>query len=159
MQDPIPSRSRHCAVPLHIRCHHSLRLQLLVTGIGLFAGSMLVLLAGLYSAWFAAGLPVLVVYARQVYRCHVGRTSPGAVTELFRGSDGDWQIQGQSGVIEQAMLLGDSIVLPGMIILRFRLAENRRIRSVILMPDALGQEKYRRVCVQLLTHGPVSSTR
>lgn len=141
--------------PLHIGCGYSQQLLLLVTGIGVFSCGMIIILTGFYSTWFVAGLPVLILHVRQIYRCHVSRTSSGAVTELHRGSDGDWQIHYQSGEIEQALLLGSSIVLPLMMILRFRRIGSRHIHIVVLMPDALGKDKYRRTCMQLLTERTV----
>ncbi|MGD8999287.1 MAG: hypothetical protein PVF75_02645 [Granulosicoccaceae bacterium] len=112
---------------------------------------MLLLLAMFGSAWFLAGFPLLVLQGQRFYRCYVSRTRQDVVTELHRYSDGRWQIHYQSGQCEQAMLRGDSILLPGMMILQFSCPGTWRKRVVILMSDALGPENYRRTCVKLLT--------
>ena len=151
MQYPNTPRLPGRVTPLFIHCGISRRLQFLVAGIYLFAVCMLLWLAVVHSTLFAAAIPVLSVYTVWCYRSQVSRTGRQAVTELYRCSDGGWQIHFRSGQRQQAVLLGDSIVLPAMIILKFKTPGFVRPCSVVLMPDALGQNKYRRVCVQLLT--------
>jgi toxin CptA len=158
MQYPVKIRSSNRVAPLHIHCRTSRKFQLLVLGIGLFTASVLGALIVLHSVWFVAGMPALFLYVKWFYRTHAIRTSPGSVTDLYRFTDGGWQLHFYSGQIEQAVLLGDSIVLPTMILLRFKRPGTWKIRIVILMPDALGEDKYRRVCVQLLTSQAETAT-
>jgi toxin CptA len=151
VQYSIHSSAHKRVTPLHIQCGTSRRLQLIALVTSLFGGGMLLLLVIFGSSWFLTCFPVLALQGQGFYRRYVTRSCHDAVINLHRYSDGCWQIHYQSGQCEQVMLLGDSILLPGMMILKFSRPGTWRKRVVVLMPDALGQENYRRTCVTLLT--------
>jgi toxin CptA len=67
------------------------------------------------------------------------------------GADG-WQILSPHGAWSPARLRGESLVMPGLLILRFDSADGAR-RCLIAAPDSLDGETARRLRVALRTRG------
>lgn len=112
------------------------------------------------AAWLANGLmeaPVLVhlaagvlciahglhVLPREVLLAH-----PQAVTGLRRDRSG-WSVWSEVDGWQAVQLRPDSMALPQVVILRFRLAGQRRVRSACVLPDGLDADTHRRLRLRL----------
>jgi len=62
--------------------------------------------------------------------------------------EGSWWWEDAAGERE-VQLAGESVAIPGVVILNFREVERRRRRAVVLLPDTLDRETLRRLRVRL----------
>jgi toxin CptA len=100
--------------------------------------------------WGDVSLCALVAASgMRVYLRHVSLTHAGAVVRLTWTSFGQWRLVTADGAEHSAVLQGDSYVHPWLVILNFKLATART--SVVLFPDSLHQEDFRRLRVRLRT--------
>lgn len=83
------------------------------------------------------------VLPRQILLRH-----PQAFTGLRRGEDG-WQLWSQALGWQAVQLRPDSLALPLLVILRFRLAGEWRVRGLCIPRDGLAREAHRRLRVRL----------
>nr|WP_218573316.1 protein YgfX [Pseudomonas sp. L-22-4S-12] len=83
------------------------------------------------------------VLPRQVLLAH-----PRAFTGLRRDEDG-WQLYSRANGWQAVQLRPDSLALPLLVVLRFRLAGERRVRGLCIPRDALSREQHRRLRVRL----------
>ncbi|MBB1521142.1 protein YgfX [Aquipseudomonas guryensis] len=83
------------------------------------------------------------VVPRQVLLRH-----PQAFTGLRRDEDG-WQLWNQAQGWQAVQLRPDSLTLPQLVILRFRLAGEWRVRGLCIPRDGLAREVHRRLRVRL----------
>ncbi|MBC2678289.1 protein YgfX [Pseudomonas baltica] len=112
------------------------------------------------SAWLANLLmdaPVLVhlaaaalciAHALYVLPRQVLLGSPHAVTGLRRDRSG-WSVWTEAGSWQTVQLRPDSMALPHVVVLRFRLAGQRRVRSACVLPDCLDADTHRRLRLRL----------
>lgn len=112
------------------------------------------------AAWLAIALmdaPMLmhlvgavfcVAHAVHVLPRHVALSSPHAVTGLRRDRSG-WSLWSEAGGWQAVQLRPDSMALPQLVILRFRLADQRRVRSVCILRDSLDADTHRRLRLRL----------
>jgi toxin CptA len=75
-------------------------------------------------------------------------SSPAAFCGLQHDDDG-WQLWSPAGGWQSVQLRPDSLALPLVVILRFRLAGQRRVRSLCIPRDALSHAEHRRLRVCL----------
>jgi toxin CptA len=75
-------------------------------------------------------------------------SSPQAFTGLRRDRDG-WQLWNAEQGWRPVQLRRDSLALPLLIVLRFRLAGRGRVRSVCIPADALAPDDHRRLRLRL----------
>lgn len=108
-----------------------------------------VLAAGL--AWWADALLYTSIAASAAYLHlrHAGLTHDRAVVHLTWTRHGDWRLTTADGTEHDADLQGDSYIHPWLVILNFRLAKGRT--SVVLFPDSLHEDDFRRLRVRLRT--------
>ena len=100
----------------------------------------------LWAALVSAGLCLLHaawVLPRQVLLRH-----PAAFTGLRRDESG-WQLFNRRDGWQAVQLRPDSLALPALVVLRFRLAGERRARGLCIPRDALAREAHRRLRVRL----------
>ncbi|MQA52825.1 protein YgfX [Pseudomonas piscis] len=102
--------------------------------IPLFAKLLGLSLCLLHAAW---ALP------RQILLSH-----PRAFTRLRHGVAG-WQLWNRAGGWQAVQLCPDSLALPLIVVLRFRLKGRRRIHSVCVPRDAQAADEHRRLRVRL----------
>ncbi|CAD5200689.1 hypothetical protein [Pseudomonas sp. FEN] len=95
------------------------------------SGALLCLLHG---AW---------VLPRQLLLSH-----PSAFTGLRRDEQG-WRLWSQAAGWQPVRLQRDSLALPWLVVLRFRLAGERRVRALCVPRDALAPDEHRRLRVRL----------
>lgn len=99
--------------------------------------------------WFAAvGIALCVGHGAWVLPRHLLLTHPQAFSRLRRDVDG-WQLWNRARGWQAVQLRPDSLALPLMVVLRFRLQGERRVRSLCIPRDALAPDVHRRLRVRL----------
>lgn len=79
---------------------------------------------------------------------HVRLTHPGAMTRLRHDADG-WQLWSRDKGWQAVQLRRDSLALPLLVLVRYRLAGERRVRAVCIPGAALAPDQHRRLRVRL----------
>ena len=79
---------------------------------------------------------------------HVRLTHPGAMTRLRHDTDG-WQLWSRDKGWQAVQLRRDSLALPLLVLVRYRLAGERRVRAVCIPGAALAPDQHRRLRVRL----------
>ncbi len=79
---------------------------------------------------------------------HVRLTHPGAMTRLRHDADG-WQLWNRDKGWQAVQLRRDSLALPLLVLVRYRLAGERRVRAVCIPGAALAPDQHRRLRVRL----------
>lgn len=99
---------------------------------------------------------LLIVWASSAGWTAWRHFGPGRILRAEFISDDRWRICLASGWTGEAALLPTSLVVPGMMVLNFRLADRSllrcRHRSVCLLPDSLSRDGARRLRVFLRFH-------
>lgn len=108
--------------------------SLFLAAIPLWASLLGVLLCLLHAVWT---LP------RQILLSH-----PAAFRALHASASG-WQLWSAQDGWQPVQLRPDSLALPLVVILRFRLAGERRVRGLCIPRDALARDVHRRLRVRL----------
>ncbi|WP_123597201.1 protein YgfX [Pseudomonas frederiksbergensis] len=75
-------------------------------------------------------------------------THPQAFCGFRRDADG-WQVWNQASGWQPAQLRPDSLALPSVVVLRFRLRGERRVRTICVPRDAQAADLHRRLRVRL----------
>nr|WP_217505912.1 protein YgfX [Pseudomonas corrugata] len=94
------------------------------------------------------GVVLCLVHAAWTIPRHVLLTHRQAFRGLRRDIDG-WQLWNKADGWQAVQLRPDSLALPLIVILRFRLKGERRIRSLCVPRDALAADLHRRLRVRL----------
>lgn len=89
-----------------------------------------------------------VAHAAWVVPQHVSLTRPSAYRAL-RCTAGGWQVHSEAQGWQLIELHPDSLALPLIVLLRFRLAGRRGVRSLCVARDSLAHEQHRRLRVRL----------
>ena len=79
---------------------------------------------------------------------HIRLTHPGAMTRLRHDADG-WQLWSRDKGWQAVQLRRDSLALPLLVLVRYRLAGERRVRAVCIPGAALAPDQHRRLRVRL----------
>ena len=79
---------------------------------------------------------------------HVRLTHPGAMTRLRHDADG-WQLWNRDKGWQAVQLRRDSLALPLLVLVRYRLAGERQVRAVCIPGAALAPDQHRRLRVRL----------
>ncbi len=133
-------------LPLRVTLNPSRQLRLWLAGLHMVAGFAL-WLADLPMTWQGAGT-VLLAASLAYYR------RPGTPVTLRGKSDGSLEIQ-REGDWEQIELLPDSLVLPALTVLRYRVAGQRWVRTLLVLADSLPWEDFRRLRVWVCWLGEI----
>jgi len=89
----------------------------------------------------------IAFYGVQSYRQHVLLVGD-SITEVLARADGRWEVATRHHGCCPGELAHDSLVLPWLTVLNFKLSDGRR-RSVTIMPDNVETESFRRLRVRL----------
>lgn len=89
-----------------------------------------------------------LAHALWVLPRHVLLNRPSAYRALRCNSDG-WQVYSAAQGWQAIELHPDSLALPLIVLLRFRLAGQRRVRSLCIARDSLSRDQHRRLRVRL----------
>lgn len=108
-------------------------------------------------ALYAMALPVVVTLVlalaclahwQWVWPRSIGLNHPRAFTGLRRTALG-WELWSEAGGWQAVQLRPDSLALPALVVLRFRLAGEWRVRGLCIPCDAMAPELYRRFRLRL----------
>lgn len=133
---------------LTIAAGPSRQLAILVAGMHGFAAAMFALLP--LPSWIAVVvLPLLAASAWFTLRRDCLRSLPGALVGLRLQADRRCEFLTRSGDWREAELLGSSFVSPYLTVLNLRPEGGRLARHLVLLPDALEAEDFRRLRVWL----------
>ena len=78
----------------------------------------------------------------------ISLTHPAAFTSLRRTALG-WELWSEAGGWQAVQLRPDSLALPALVVLRFRLVGEWRVRGLCIPRDAMAPEPYRRFRLRL----------
>lgn len=95
-----------------------------------------------------SGTLLCLVHAAWVLPRHILLTHPRAFSGLRRDADG-WQLWSKAGGWQDVQLRPDSLALPLIVVLRFRLRGQGRVRSICVPRDAQAADVHRRLRVRL----------
>ena len=101
------------------------------------------------SPWLAlAGILLCLGHGAWVLPRQICLTHPTAITGLRRNDEG-WQLWSVAHGWQAAQLYRDSLALPLIVVLRFRLSGERCVRGICVPRDALDEDQHRRLRVRL----------
>nr|WP_280640058.1 hypothetical protein [Pseudomonas sp. RGM2987] len=109
-------------------------------------GSLFVLTVPLWLA--ATGMFLCLIHGAWTLPRHLLLTHPRAFCGLRRDASG-WRLWNRADGWQPVQLCPDSLALPMIIVLRFRLRGERRVRSVCVPRGALAPDVHRRLRVRL----------
>ncbi|MCF4997604.1 hypothetical protein GIW70_18665 [Pseudomonas syringae] len=109
-------------------------------------GSLFLLAVPLWISLFAAFC--CLAHAAWVMPRQILLTHPEAFRGLRRDADG-WQLWNPANGWQAVQLRPDSLALPLIVVLRFRLKGERRVRSICIPRDAQTADLHRRLRVRL----------
>lgn len=113
----------------------------------LFAlGSLLLLSIPVWASLL--GIALCVAHGFWVLPRQILLTHPKAFRGLRRDADG-WQLWNQESGWQSIQLRPDSLALPLVVVLRFRLHGERRVRAICVPRDAQAADVHRRLRVRL----------
>lgn len=94
-----------------------------------------------------------VVSLLLLLRYHAWRVSAQSVHELWPLTGGQWALRDRQGEIKIARLCAESVVTRCITVLNFKVKGQRRVVSVVICPDAVDSESFRRLRVWLFSGG------
>lgn len=113
------------------------------------AGGALLAVTGLPWAWKIAALPLFLGSLMHSLRRHAWRVSPTAVVGLQLDPEGKALFRHRNGQVLEGCLLGSSFVSPWLTVLNLRPVGGRCSVPLVILPDAAGEEDFRRLRVWL----------
>lgn len=100
--------------------------------------------------WLAALLmPLFIGSAWHTLRRDGFRTQQGSLIALRLDADGRCEFQTRTGAWREAALLGSSFVAPYLTVLNLKPAGGRLVKHLVILPDAVDAEDFRRLRVWL----------
>lgn len=133
---------------LNLRLKASYRLTALLTAGHAAAAAGLA--ASDLPGWLRAALVAALVIslAVSIWRVALLRTQDAIVALNCRDAR-TIDVQTRDGAWHEGHVLATSFITPPLTVLNVRLAQVRRVRHIVLMPDSAASEDYRRLRVQL----------
>jgi toxin CptA len=113
---------------------------------GLALATLVLVEIPLWARSFGVGL--CLAHAAWVLPRHVLLSSARAFSGLRCGAEG-WQLWNAAAGWQAIELRPDSLALPLVVVLRFRLAGERRLRGLCIPRDAMARDLHRRLRVRL----------
>ncbi len=100
---------------------------------------------------------VIIISAAVLVSLYFSLRRQNQIHRILWQGENHWQLTMTDGRELGAEILGDSIVLPYLVVLNFRLPQQsmlHRRRSKVIFPDALSEDKFRqlRVCLRLMVN-------
>jgi toxin CptA len=133
----------------HFECHWQASRLLLTVYLAALALALLALFLIDLPLWAALlGALACLAHAAWVLPRQILLRHPSAFSGLRRDEEG-WQLFNARDGWRAVQLRPDSLALPVAVVLRFRLAGERRVRGLCIPRDALVHEAHRRLRVRL----------
>lgn len=124
------------------------------------AGALLLAWITPLEGWLSLLLSLATLGSLQhALRYHALRSAPEALIGLELRPDGSAAVQERVGAWKQARLLGSSCVSPRLTILDLAIAGARLRRSLVVAPDSLQADDFRRLRVWLRWRGAGDAVR
>lgn len=101
--------------------------------------------------YFLSSFLLMLFCMLSYYYCfsrYISLTHPSVIHVIRRQITGEWLLINKRGDVINATLEGDSVITNFLIIMNFK-RKDKKTSSVVLFPDALGQENFRRLSVIL----------
>lgn len=118
-----------------------------------YGGAMAVILPLDLPGWAKFLLELILIAGWiRTFRWHVQHQGD-AITELIAQAEGEWIVTTAKTGECRGRLAQDSVVLPWLTVLVFKLEDGRR-RSAVLLPDNVDVEGFRQLRVRLRHPGP-----
>jgi len=105
---------------------------------------------GWITGLFASAMLANLFY---VMRKHVLLTLPSSIQEAWLDEAGFWNLLYNNGQLDFGRINGDSYISPFLLVLNFTLLRNGRIKSLVLLPDMLSAQEWRRLRVFIRAEG------
>ena len=134
--------------PLHIALRRSRLLAWLLGAVCIASVALLALLPLLVWGRIVAALG-LILATTHAYKLHVDRVLSYSITALELGSNGDFRCYTPAHDWRDAEVLGSTFVTPWLTVLNLRSPEQRLARHVVILPDAVDRDAFRRLRVWL----------
>lgn len=113
-------------------------------------GALSILLSLDLINWFVVLGSVVCIFSMLcTLRYHAWRVASDAIVEFWPKRDGQWILQDRRGRKKIVKLCGDSVVTRYFILLNFKVSGSYKKVTVVLCPDALGWDNFRRLRVLL----------
>jgi len=133
----------------HFECRWQASRLLLVAYLAALLLALLALFLLDLPLWAAlAGALACLVHGAWTLPWQILLSHPRAFTGLRRNEQG-WQLFNEHDGWQPVQLRPDSLALPLVVVLRFRLPGERRVRGLCIPRDALSREVHRRLRVRL----------
>jgi toxin CptA len=136
---------------LHIRLRPSRVLALVL--LFMHGGAMAVMVPAGLSPWLtlliSAGIVTSLVHT---LKAHALLRARNAVVQLVWDAEGEWTLLTAAGQSFKARLLPTTYLHPHVVILNFRRDHRWGSRAVVVLPDAVDADTFRRLRVRLATH-------
>lgn len=117
---------------------------------GIHLGAFFLLMTLVPPLWvIALSAAILIASAAHAILLHAWQRLPRSVTGLEISDDCKLMLRDANGGWREAALLPSSFVTPYLTILNFRHADERRARSVVILPDRVQPDLFRRLRVLL----------
>ena len=130
-------------------CHWQASRLLLAVYLSALALALITLFLIELPLWVALiGASACLLHAAWAVPRQILLRHPAAFTGLRRDEEG-WQLFNSRDRWQPVQLRPDSLALPLVVVLRFRLAGERRVRGLCIPRDALPREAHRRLRVRL----------
>lgn len=141
-------------MPLVLQLRPSRHYFYYIVFIHLFAAACVVLAAGL-----PAYLQLLFMFGIVIsYRYYVCRPATNTIQQIVHYPDGEWQLLDRKKRSHRAVLQGESLLLPGCVLLNFITAAQRRY-AIVIFADAVDADQLRQLRVRLRSVTAVVQTQ
>lgn len=91
----------------------------------------------------------LIIYVCYLIKTKVLLQAPHAILRLTHVNKTTWRFVLRSGLEQEAILRSNSYISPWLVILNFRKPKTYKIISVVIFPDAVNKQVFRRLRVLL----------
>lgn len=133
---------------LQLALYSSRYLLILLTAIHVGA-SIILLLLSLPWWWLMLLLVLDGVSLIWTLRQYALLQADAAIIKLWRQADGGWRLQDKANRVWSARLCGDSIRTVCFVLLNFKIPGMWRAKTVVILPDSLDTDDFRRLRVYL----------
>jgi toxin CptA len=139
--------SHYNVKPIRLDFKPSYRLVAILFVATLFVSAVLVFLS--IPVWIKAIAIVLVVSASLYHGLDALRRLPRSCRTLSMNSKGEWYLELNDGSVQEAVILPSSFVAPYLTVMNCSLTGRWLQYHIVILPDALDAESFRRLRVWL----------
>ena len=124
-------------------------LKLALSALMLYLSLVITLVVNALPWYFKIGvLFFLITNITDYFKRHILLRHPESIIAFWRDSDGFWSLQMNNSEIKNAYLQKNTVVTHFLILLNFYTEDSNKV-SIILRPESVGAQTYRRLLVDL----------